>query len=215
MRRRALALAAVVPLALLSACNSDDAKPAASSSSHTSTSSSSSSSTSSAVPTTTAAPATTSAASPSKSVRGLVPKQLNETAGISSIDGQRLIVTLAVTEFEVDPSGCEAYTSPLPAGMHRIVVHMTITTDPTLATDPNMQTFDPSPWDFNIVGPDGITENKNIADGLCYPISEQLGPDIGPAQTVTGVIELQSKNTTGILMFRPAATKPGGWEWAF
>ncbi|GAB3308356.1 hypothetical protein EK0264_07715 [Epidermidibacterium keratini] len=135
---------------------------------------------------------------------------------IMNESGTTATVTILITQIEIDPQNCGPYTTPMAEGMHRVVAHMSVTTDPTLATNSIYPTFQPTPYYFNIVGSDGITENSNMLDGSpCYDWSEQLGADIGPAQSVQGVVELQSRYATGILMFRPIEVDPGGWEWAF
>lgn len=164
--------------------------------------------------TTESTPTTTTG--PAKTERGLIAKQLNEIAGITDPDvGNEQIVRFAIESITVDPKCTNEYAEPAEHG-HFIVVRMNMET--TAKYDPVRANFRPDPLQFSIQGPDGFTEGDlgTAASYSCLNTQEQLPVDtIGPAGKYAGSIVLDSKNASGILMFKPYTVQPGGWEWTF
>lgn len=75
-----------------------------------------------------------------------------------------------------------------------------------------------SPFAFSIAGPDGITETglATVATMGCTSENAQLPyRDYSPSSQYAGTIVLDSRHTTGTLVFKPILRTPTGWEWAF
>jgi hypothetical protein len=159
-------------------------------------------------------PATSTPAQPAKTERGLLSKQLGEIAGITNDQGDQ-VIRFAVEAITVDPM-CNAEFASKPEHGHFVAVRMNIET--TAQLNPQTTIFHPDAWQFSIQGPDGFTDGAvGTGAGLgCLTTQEQLPADnIGPAGKYAGSIVLDTKYTSGILMFKPYALGADGWEWTF
>lgn len=162
-------------------------------------------------PTSTASAAPTTPAGPSRNDRNNIVKQLGELASIVDANGNDL-VTFTVDSIEVDPP-CLGYAQPAENG-HLLVLTMRVTTGPDLS---DLQFFHIVAEDWQVIGPDGITETNlsSAAAYGCVPESDRLTDSpMGPGQQFVGKIVLDSRNTSGSAMFLPSYTE-GGWEWSF
>jgi hypothetical protein len=145
------------------------------------------------------------------SPRGLLVKQVGQPAGFTNPAGE-ITATFVLDKIAVD-ANCTSEFSQEPQNGHFIRLDFRVET--TSAAKPE-DFLSINPFSWSIVDPDGITESS-VTSGQsysCLKSDEQLstGP-FTPASKYRGSIVLDSKNTSGILMFRPAPTV--GWEWTF
>jgi hypothetical protein len=154
-------------------------------------------------------------AQPAKSPRGTIIKKIGEPAGICTDESCGTVsTTFTVDKIEPGVKCTEPY-APKPERGNFIAVTVTVkTTDKLTVQDGQMLGL--GPYDFFVVGPDGITESAGaggygcIKEGLLFP----TGP-WSPASQYTGVVMLDSKHKSGILTLRFQAATAGGWEWNF
>jgi hypothetical protein len=152
------------------------------------------------------------------SQRGNLIKQIDEVAGMYDLakGPESLWLEFKITEIEVDGE-CTAEFADPPENEAFILVSLSISTATDWPADMRGLTVDFSPGDWSIVGPDGLTESAidTFASYLCIAESERL-PDrgIGPGENVVGKLAFDSRNTSGVLIYRPWFTD-GGWEWEF
>ena len=69
--------------------------------------------------------------------------------------------------------------------------------------------------EWSVVGPDGLTESSAATGSafMCLDEDELLPTSpFTPASKYRGSIVLDSKSTSGALLFRPSSWPPG-WEW--
>ena len=168
-------------------------------------------------PSTTSKPPASSTAGPKTNDRGNILKTFGEQGGLTYADparGNELAVTFSVDSIKVDP-GCPAGGQPAELG-HFVDVSFRLAT----ASDAPIQSLLLIYDDWHVVGPDGVRENDNVSPAAtfgCYPDSENF-PDgmIGPGTQLVGHIVLDSKNTSGSVIFSPSGIQNvAGWEWTF
>jgi len=158
-------------------------------------------------------PATASATTP----RGAVAKDLGDPAGVCADEAcahDALIFT--VDKIQVDPTCTEPYAEP-PENGHYIAVSMSIETTTDFTDDLSFM-VDFSPFSFDIVGPDGVTEPGDPGMGvyMCLRSSGFLPLEgLAPASRYVGVVVLDSRHTKGTLVLRMPGDPTGGWEWTF
>jgi len=165
-------------------------------------------------PATTSSPTTSTPSStstdPARSARGLVVKKVGERAMIGN-DESDMRASFTLDAIEVDPPCAEGGA---PEHGHFIAVAFTVRT--TALLDTSRHWFI-SPQEFQVVGPDGVTESdvSTTAGFGCLPNSEYL-PKIPytPGSTYTGKVVLDSRNPSGVITYRPYFVTPG-WEWVF
>ncbi|MDQ3578040.1 MAG: hypothetical protein M3443_10665, partial [Actinomycetota bacterium] len=161
----------------------------------------------SAPPTTTtnSAPAT-----PAKSPRGNIMKTVGQAAGLSDASGKTMM-TFTLDKVTVDPKCSSPYAEKAKHG-HYVSLAFTVKTTTDLTADSGI--YGLTQHDFDIVGADGITESEVSSYTLCMNNDEYLTSDpFAPASQYGGLIVLDTKHTTGTIVFRPPGmTGNGGWE---
>lgn len=208
MRTCATTIIAALVLALLGGCSTPALSPTPSV--MTSSASATSPSASSASPTPSA-----SSTEPETSERGNTVKALGETAKLIDGNGD-LAVTFTVTKIDRNFKCNSGYADKSENG-HYIGVWMKIQT--TQAVDFNSDDYNVVPY-FNpdawqVVGPDGTTENDSAGNGYsCAKDSEALPPEVGPGKKVSGVVVLDTKYKNGYLVMMQDYMDTG-WEWKF
>jgi hypothetical protein len=71
---------------------------------------------------------------------------------------------------------------------------------------------------WSVVGEDGITESALTTAAIhsCLDESELLpSSGIGPGENVDGKLVLDTKSSSGVLVYKPWYNPGGGWEWTF
>ncbi|MGY1730140.1 hypothetical protein ACI798_01370 [Geodermatophilus sp. SYSU D01045] len=165
---------------------------------------------------TSAAPSTAEATGPARSARGNIIKQLGEEGGFTASEAPDAprVFTFAVDSITVDPQCSSDYASE-PANGHYIAISLRASTSAE---------FDPSTYltisqyDFQVIGPDGLTVNDVSGNAYsCLAPNEQFTSDpVGPGQQYVGTIVIDAPVTSGTLAFIPGALgAPTGWEWSF
>lgn len=195
-----LAITPLIAAVLVVAGCSTDSPPATSQADLDSTHSSS------LAPTTTTTPPPST---PAKSPRGHIIKQVGQVAGQADTNG-KMVLTFTLDKILVDPKCTDQYAVKPKRG-HYIALSFTVKTTADLPADGTTMF---TQHDFDVIGPDGVTESEVASPGICMNIDEYFTMDpLAPSSQYRGLIVLDSKNTTGVVAFRPGGV--GGWEWAF
>ncbi|MGY1830148.1 hypothetical protein ACI8AA_06910 [Geodermatophilus sp. SYSU D01180] len=196
---------------LLTGCSSDDTGQEATASSRPTASSPE-------LPpkSTSAAPSSAEPTGPARSARGNIIKQFGEEGGFSASDAPDApsVFTFAVDSITADPQCSSEYASE-PANGHYIAISLRASTSAEF--DPNAY-FTISQYDFQVIGPDGVTVNDVSGNAYsCLASNEQFTSDpLGPGQQYAGTIVIDAPVTNGTLAFIPGALgSPTGWEWSF
>jgi hypothetical protein len=202
-RKARVVLAAVMPATLLAACGMPIAMQAGTP--HAA---------SVAPPPTVTATSATKKITSSLSPRGLIPKTLGQVAAIGD-DPANPDLSFTVDTITVD-GGCPGQFAQKSENGHFVVLSMTVKTSVTM--DKTLF-FMVTAHDFATVGPDGVTET-NVSTGnaySCLPDQEQFPMQpLGAGSQYVGKVVLDSRNTHGILEFRPPMLiDNSGWEWTF
>lgn len=156
---------------------------------------------------------------PETSERGSVPKKVGELAGLCAKDPcvkSELAVEFTVDRIQVDPTCTRPYAPP-PDNGHYIALSLTINTTAAFTKD-MAYLFDFSPFSFEVVGPDGVTEASDPGYGVFGCLDGTDFVPVGgmtPSSRYKGVVVLDSKHTSGIIVLRMPGDPSGGWEWAF
>lgn len=165
-------------------------------------------------PPTVTATSTTKKATSSLSPRGLIPKTVGQVAAIGD-DAANPDLSFTVDAITVDGK-CTSQFAENPENGHFVVLSMTVKTSVTMAKS---LFFVVSPADFAIVGADGVTETNLTTAGSfgCLSDREQFpSQQFAAGSQYVGKVVLDSKNTHGILEFRPPMLiDNSGWEWTF
>ncbi|MGO1050532.1 hypothetical protein [Crossiella sp. CA198] len=161
--------------------------------------------------TTTAAPTSSPAPSPTtsrkRSPRGNLMKSVGELAAWGEND--ELAAEFTLTAIEVDPP-CKAKWSKTD-GKHMLLLSFTVRTTEKLPTDDSWSIV---PNDFEVVGPDGLTESELFPEGYGNCPKDQLPfRPYSPASKLAGTVVLFSKHAHGTLVYRPSSNT--GWEWTY
>jgi hypothetical protein len=163
--------------------------------------------------------ATTATTSASKrSPRGTIAKKVGDVAALCTDDScTQFAVTFTVDKIEVDPKCTGKYarqSGSKPERGHFVALTFTVKTTDRFADDQAF--FTVNPYDFSVVGPDGLTETPGPGAYGCLPDSELLPTaNYAPSSQYVGKMLVDTKHPKGILMFRPAVMGTGGWEWEF
>lgn len=163
-------------------------------------------------------PSSPSSAAAAKSPRGAIPKSLGEPAGLcTDLSCKEFGMTFTVDKIEVDATCTEEYAAEIgaaPKNGHFVVLTMTVKTTDKFTED-IAYVVDFSPFAFQFVGPDGITEPSGDGGYGCMAQNEVLpsGP-YAPSSQYTGKVVLDSKNTAGVILLRMTGTSVS-WEWTF
>ncbi|WP_258905276.1 hypothetical protein [Actinokineospora sp. UTMC 2448] len=155
--------------------------------------------------TTTTTPTTTK---PATSERGNVPKKLGEEAGVTNEDGATM---LTFTLDSIDKSGrCTGEFAEKPENGHFLILHLRVTTAAEFDEMVAAGMF--NPYDFAVVGPDGVTET-NLSTVATYSCLNESAPlALAPGSKYRFSIVLDSRSTKGVLTYRPGFMA-SGWEW--
>lgn len=160
-------------------------------------------------PTATSAPTTTTKATPATKTneRGLIPKKLGQTAGITLTDGG--IATFAIDKITVDPP-CHEFGTPPESGRTLLLsVRVATSGDQGAADD---LAFLLHGGNFSEIGKDGVTRPSTF--GMCTdPTVGQLPSTFGVHQKYTGNIEMVVPEGSGVLVLQDPSW--GGWEWTY
>ena len=155
---------------------------------------------------------------PPTSQRGNVIKQIGETAYLTmSPTDMTPWLEFQVTDIAVAPECSGEFAEP-PENGNFLIVSLNISTATTWPTDVEGIPLDFNPNDWSVVGEDGVTESAlgTAATYSCLDESELLPVSgIGPGENVVGKLVLDSKNATGVLVYKPWYAPGGGWEWTF
>lgn len=167
--------------------------------------------------TATAEPAEPTTEGPQLNERGNIVKALGEEGGFTGPDGERLL-SFAVDA--IQPAECTAewreYGSPSQNG-HLMEVRLRVSTAPELAQDQALSYFTVSSYDFDYIGPDGVTVSAvdSPATYGCLPQNAMFTQNpLGPGQQFVGSIVVDVPAPSGTLIYRPAVAS-NGWEWQF
>jgi hypothetical protein len=154
---------------------------------------------------------------PGTSPRGNVVKQLGEEAGAVSVDRPGLTwedmeIIFAIDAIEVGATCTQEFADP-PENGHFLALDVRVSTREHL--DESLGWSFLNPYDFSVVGDDGVTETAlaTFATYGCIAESEELPSEFAPASKYTGTIILDSKHDTGVLVYRTG--RGAGWEWEF
>lgn len=162
-------------------------------------------------------PATELPPEPRTSERGAVPKKVGETAGLCADETcTDNVLEFTVDKIQVDPTCTEPYAPP-PDNGHYIALSMTISTTNEFTEDMAYM-VDFSPFSFEVVGPDGLTETSDPGYGVygCLDGSDFLPMGgLAPSSKYVGVVVLDSKYDKGIIVLRIPGDPTSGWEWSF
>jgi len=148
---------------------------------------------------------------PTTDAEGYVLKNVGDMASMIGQDGTtyvRFRVTKIVPGFK-----CTAEGSDKPENGHYVGIWMEIWTDKAVGGD-DVGSVDPTDW--SVTGPTGITENDSSGNGYsCARDADALQDDISGAKHVRGVVVLDSKYTSGSLVFRAGLEDSGGFKYSF
>lgn len=157
--------------------------------------------------------ATPTAESPSINAHGYLTKQIGELAGHSLTQtDQTPVSSFSVTQIELDPV-CSSQYAQSPKNGHFVAVHMNIetTADLARATVP-VVSFNQFGWEA--YDPEGKRLNDPVGNGFsCMDSADLLPSEIGPGQSVSGLIILDVASPIGSLAYNLGGAS--GWEWNY
>jgi hypothetical protein len=166
-----------------------------------------------------ATPATTTTATaptPAKSPRGLIPRKVGEIASFTDKDTDEDVLRFAVTKITTDPK-CNAPAAEYAKSEHGHLVRVDLNVETAASYRHDEHWFRPDAMQWSIQGPDGFTES-NLGTFAAYSCVSELLPDtLNPSSKYVMTVVLDTKNTSGVLMFQPYTFggEKGGWEWTF
>jgi len=145
--------------------------------------------------------------------RGNLVKEVGQLAGISlSDDADVAIVQFAVTDLVVDVPCTREFAEPAKNG-HYVGIHLSVETTPALAQE-DVPSISFSEWAWIAFDAAGKRVNDPLGNAWwCLDTGDQLPPDIGPAQSVSGWVVLDLPTDTGAVVLTHGTTT--GWEWAY
>lgn len=147
------------------------------------------------------------------SERGNLVKKVGQLAGMNAGNPDDVIAEFKTTAIETDVKCTAEFAQPAQNG-HYIAITMEVQTTPKLAEQSISKALYFTPGDFKVIGPDGTRENDSLGNSFgCLPDAELLPGEIGPGETASGKIVLDSAYTEGVLVFSPMLDS--GWEWEF
>lgn len=149
------------------------------------------------------------------SARGYLVKNLGQLAGATTPSGDPL-VQFSVTAIQPNFECTSEYAQPSQNG-NFIALTLDIQTTAELAQNEEMPFVYFQAFDFRVIGPDGTRENDSSGNGsMCLDSSEASPSQIGPGEHVVATVVLDSKYTTGAIVYVPSwMNPPSGWEWVF
>lgn len=145
--------------------------------------------------------------------RDMVVKQVGELAGVLTPDGV-ITYEFTLTEIVVDFE-CTGWNDDDPENGHYIGLSFDIVTYPELAEADFAEVYFDS-WDFTVYDTDGeIADDDEGFSAGCAASQDELPFSIGPDESVSGWIVLDSSASSGSIAFTPYELDGGGWEWEF
>lgn len=148
--------------------------------------------------------------------RDNLPKKVGEMAALCADDPCTVTaLEFTVDRIQVDPTCTEPYAPP-PDNGHYIALSMTITTTEAFTEDMSY-VVDFSPFSFEVIGPDGVTEVGDPGYGVygCLAGSDFVPLDgLAAESRYVGVVVLDTRYTAGRIVLRMPGD-PAGWEWTF
>lgn len=144
---------------------------------------------------------------------GNLVKQIGQLSGLSLTDlDDTVSARFVVTKIELDPA-CDTEFELAPANGHYLAIHLNVETTPELAqADFPSVSFNQYGW--QAYGASGTRLNDPIGNSYsCLDTAQLLPSDIGPGQSVSGIVLLDVSDTTGSIALTFGATT--GWEWTY
>lgn len=168
--------------------------------------------TSTASRTTTAAPTTPAPTTASRNERGNIPKDVGERAAI--IDTQGVLAEFFVDAITVGGDCTGSQSTPSENGQF-ITLTMRVKTYPALANS-FPPVFSLTQSEVDILDRQGVRQNSSFTEASlhCLAPQDQLPYDIGPSQTASGHIVVDSQYPMGYLVLSVSGVQ-GGWEYSF
>lgn len=155
---------------------------------------------------------------PPRNDRGNIVKAFGEEGGFLDMTRENSLITFAVDG--INPVQCsgdsQRYGSP-PENGHLMAVDMRVATAPNMNQDGYLDYFTISSYDFQFIGPDGVTHTDlgTMVTYSCLPNSEAFTSNaLNPGSQYVGRIVLDLPAPNGTLVYRPMVAE-GGWEWDF
>jgi hypothetical protein len=160
-------------------------------------------------------PSPSDSASPETNERGNIPKRVGDQALIITADG-REAVRFTVTKIQPGFKCNSDYPDKSKNGQY-VAIWMDITTTKAVKfdsdNDNDVSYFNTDDW--QVIGPDGTTENDSSGNGYsCAKDSEALPTQIEGAKHVKGVVVVDTKYKHGHLALIQDYSD-SGWEWDF
>lgn len=154
------------------------------------------------------------AAAPAESARGFLVKQVGELGGLTDEITGEWTVDFTVTNVTVDFQ-CTSEFAEAPKNGHFVALEIQINTHP--AWDSALYgDFMMNPYDFQAFDASNMRVNDPVGSSyMCLDASQQVPNQIGPSQSVTGVMVFDVPTPTGVIAYNPPLYSPGGWEWAY
>lgn len=140
---------------------------------------------------------------------GNVVKDLGEPAEILTPDGE-VSATVTVTEIRVLDS-CPGEFASAPENGHFVVVSVEASMSESGFAGDDLLLTGPAMWQVVAADGEASGEVDTRAAWGCYETEERLPNAIGPGETASGYLVLDSDVTTGRLVYSLAPG--GGWSW--
>lgn len=154
---------------------------------------------------------TTTSPTPDTNVRGDITNQVGTPFTLDDNGSGQTYATVTVEKISVDPKCTAPYARPNNAG-HTVVLDARVTTSsdatPTELSDVL------NPFEFAVIGSDGVTHTGLIDTAMCFPVSQQMPINMNPGSKYRGKIILNSPISAGTLVYRPTGFS-NGVEWRF
>lgn len=145
--------------------------------------------------------------------RGNLVKEIGQLAGISLTDEPDVAtVQFTVTDLVVD-FACTVDGAESPKNGHFVGIHLNVETTPALAQE-DFPSVSFSDWAWIAFDAAGKRVNDPTGNAWwCLDSGDELPPDIGPAQSVSGWVVLDLPTDSGAVVLTHGLTT--GWEWAY
>lgn len=149
---------------------------------------------------------------------GHVVKDLGEPGGLTVAGAETAYFEITVLDVAV-VTACPGRGVALPpANGYFVVLDVTASmrSDIDEVVDGGADLFMPLAADaFRVLAPDGSATGQTLTDASwsCYSDAELAPPFVGPGETATGKVVLDSAAGRGTLVYAPGGA--AGWEWAF
>ncbi|GAA3509726.1 hypothetical protein [Georgenia daeguensis] len=147
-----------------------------------------------------------------------LPKEIGESAGLSAAGSSSTLFALTVLGVDVTRTCPGRGVDPVPEHGHFVTVDVRAHMAAEMAREvsPGTDAFLPLvPEAFRIVAPDGTVQDSaaTAAAWACLDDDELAPPFVEPGDLVTGKIVLDSRTSSGTVVYDPDGT--GGWAWPF